>query len=212
MSVEKEQPRIVHDHEILDSFWHAGYAGGSVIVDCEKHGKVFFDLTDRGAYETGELESLTKKAENNPERYIGTDRSVHYTEFLGKKYVWQCNQCRIDAVEIQEKVWAFRGQLSRYINERLKDELAAAVRDFKEQTINISGEDGWQPIETAPKNGTKILALMRDGTIHRETHWADGGGEDQPPFRGWFIPEMKDHKILFYRGIETPLAWKPKES
>jgi hypothetical protein len=212
MSAETGQPREVQDHEILDSFWHAGGSTGGIVRDCDRHGLTFFNEYEPGFFENGELEDLQAKAKENPEKYIALDHSVSQTTFLGVDYTWDCPKCRVEAVRVQAKVWGYRHQLSLYINERLKDELAAAVRDFKEQTINLSGEDGWQPIEAAPKNGTKIRALMHDGTRHHDVHWADGGGEDQPRYRGWFRPSRNDEDRFHFVGIDTPLAWKPKES
>ena len=49
----------------------------------------------------------------------------------------------------------------------------------------------WQPIETAPKDATEIVARVQlRNTMLPQTlviHWADGGGDDQPRFGpGWF--------------------------
>ena len=45
------------------------------------------------------------------------------------------------------------------------------------------------PMSAAPKNATWILAWTKDRYGNRRwlcVHWAQGGGEEQPPFRGWF--------------------------
>lgn len=42
---------------------------------------------------------------------------------------------------------------------------------------------------TAPRDATEILAWTTDRYGNRRwlvVHWAQGGGEEQPPFRGWF--------------------------
>lgn len=44
-------------------------------------------------------------------------------------------------------------------------------------------------MSAAPKDATSILVWCRDRYGNRFwlcVHWAQGGGEDQPPFRGWF--------------------------
>jgi hypothetical protein len=46
-----------------------------------------------------------------------------------------------------------------------------------------------RPLDEAPKDATYILALATDRYSNRRwlvVHWAQGGGEEQPPFRGWF--------------------------
>lgn len=71
----------------------------------------------------------------------------------------------------------------------------------------------WKPISTAPKNATVIEVRMQDGTVHTEAHWAqDLSGEDQPPFRGWFVP-VKDAsgKTVSFREIIAPMHWREKK-
>jgi hypothetical protein len=49
---------------------------------------------------------------------------------------------------------------------------------------------GWQPIATAPRNATDILAAVPNRAGCKGVlivHFAEGGGEDQPRFGpGWF--------------------------
>lgn len=71
--------------------------------------------------------------------------------------------------------------------------------------------DIWQPMDTAPKTLHGFRALMADGTIHDDVHWAeDMSGSDQPPFRGWFIPVVRDGKVVRYQEIEKPVQWMPR--
>lgn len=66
---------------------------------------------------------------------------------------------------------------------------------------------GWFDMETAPMNATWVLVLQADGT-EIEAHWAqDLSGEEQPPFRGWYVryPDGGDSR---FRGIPTPLGWR----
>jgi hypothetical protein len=54
------------------------------------------------------------------------------------------------------------------------------------QSLN---EHDIQPMGEAPKDATELLVVAKDRYGNRfwiVVHWAQGGGEDQPPFRGWF--------------------------
>lgn len=63
---------------------------------------------------------------------------------------------------------------------------------------------GWKPIATAPRNATKVEVRMSDGTIYKDAHWAcDLSGDEQPPFKGWFIPGGDG-----FIGIPEPEAWR----
>lgn len=203
---EKQKPRIVQDHEIREDFWNS--SGGGIVRDCERHGKTFFnDYDNSECYEEGELADLRAKARANPEKYIGCDRDVFTATILGREFVWQCDECREEAYNQQERLWGFRDQIARYLNSRLKEETERAAREFQELTINISGQDGWKSIDTAPINSVRIKVLMKDGTVHPDAHFAqDLSGEDQPQFIGWFIPQSDAKGFV---AISEPLAWKP---
>lgn len=46
-----------------------------------------------------------------------------------------------------------------------------------------------RPMDEAPVNATEILAWATDRYGNKRwlvVHYAHGGGDDQPPFRGWF--------------------------
>lgn len=63
----------------------------------------------------------------------------------------------------------------------------------------------WWFISSAPRDATWIEVMMWDGTIHR-AHWAeDLSGEEQPPFRGWFISTVSG---LSFIQIPTPELWR----
>jgi hypothetical protein len=67
--------------------------------------------------------------------------------------------------------------------------------------------EGWLPMESAPKNATWVMVKMKDGE-ELEAHWAqDLSGENQPPFKGWFM--KNSHTMI---QIETPIKWKPIKS
>ena len=64
----------------------------------------------------------------------------------------------------------------------------------------------WKPISTAPKNASSIQVKMKDGTIHKDAHWAsDMSGAEQPPYEGWFIPSGGNCN---YEGIKNPIKWQ----
>jgi hypothetical protein len=69
---------------------------------------------------------------------------------------------------------------------------------------------GWEPIETAPKNATKILAVYPGGS-EVVVHWAqDLSGEDQPPFEGWFKDDTDTNgNRTGYSAVPEPAGWKP---
>ena len=69
-------------------------------------------------------------------------------------------------------------------------------------------ERRWRPMSKYPARGIppRVRVKMRDGTIRPDAHHAEGGGEDQPPFKGWFVP-CGDGFV----GIDDPVAWMPKE-
>jgi hypothetical protein len=41
-------------------------------------------------------------------------------------------------------------------------------------------------------------------------HWAEGGGEEQPYFIGWFEAVLRaDGSVSYHREIPAPYAWRP---
>jgi hypothetical protein len=102
---------------------------------------------------------------------------------------WRCPKCGFSITK-EEAAAAL---------EKFKPYMVSCVQIFEEWRSTI-----WQPIETAPRNATWLLVKMADGMIYR-AHWAcDLSGEEQPPFRGWFI-----RKSDFMKQIETPKFWMP---
>jgi hypothetical protein len=72
-------------------------------------------------------------------------------------------------------------------------------------------ESGWQEIESAPRDATEVeLRIPKKGHpgFYRQiAHWADGGGDDQPRFRGWF----RDTGYGFAEIGGEPDAWRPAQ-
>lgn len=68
--------------------------------------------------------------------------------------------------------------------------------------------DRWDPLSNAPTMGNVIAVRGRDenGKILEPMHYAYGGGEEQPPFRGWFVP-MSDPRSGFIQV--SPVEWQP---
>lgn len=74
-------------------------------------------------------------------------------------------------------------------------------------SVGIEWRHGrWDPMNSAPSEGRPILHIRgRDhtGRILEPMHYAYGGGEEQPYFRGWFIPMGEGF-------IECqPVEWQP---
>lgn len=64
----------------------------------------------------------------------------------------------------------------------------------------------WLPMHTAPRDASWIEVLTVNGEIHR-AHFASGGGEEQPPFEGWF--KESESSTCFYEITEALVEWRP---
>lgn len=66
----------------------------------------------------------------------------------------------------------------------------------------------WQPIETAPKDGTRIIGIMRGGVpgryiyTRRKTYW---GKTSHVPLYGWNYGRDVEDQNLWH-----PTHWKPE--
>jgi len=73
------------------------------------------------------------------------------------------------------------------------------------------GPDHWWFAEAMPEGrDTRVVhydVMLESGEVV-EVHYAFGGGEDQPPFEGWFrdaggwFYEVSRHTFLYYRRSE----------
>lgn len=67
------------------------------------------------------------------------------------------------------------------------------------------------PMSTAPRNATWINIWRQRGqwTANRfptAAHWAEGGGEDQPPFKGWFTDAGCSFSQM---DMSNVIGWSP---
>lgn len=81
-------------------------------------------------------------------------------------------------------------------------ELSAVYRTLAAQPDDAAAGDAWQPIETAPKDGTSILALWGKYPP-RIIHWKEGDGPFGP-FATW-LPVNANTIVL----AEGPRLWQP---
>jgi len=68
--------------------------------------------------------------------------------------------------------------------------------------------DVWRSMVSAPMNATWVEVKYLDHENKEQTvqaHWANGGGDEQPRFRGWFR-RAGDSGFV---GIPDPHAWRP---
>lgn len=68
----------------------------------------------------------------------------------------------------------------------------------------------WNTMGSAPLDATEVRVVMKDGTVHERAHWAcDLSGEEQPAFRGWFVPSTDSSgRVDGYVGIAEPVGWQ----
>lgn len=69
----------------------------------------------------------------------------------------------------------------------------------------------WQPIDSAPRDARWLCVKMADGS-ELVAHYAEGDGENTPPFKGWFVePTVLGKKSGYFAEIDTPTHWRPVE-
>lgn len=71
----------------------------------------------------------------------------------------------------------------------------------------VEWRDGrWDPMSNAPMDGKILHVRGRDakGRLIENMHYAYGGGEEQPPFRGWFVPAGR-----YSFAQVDPVEWQP---
>lgn len=72
----------------------------------------------------------------------------------------------------------------------------------------------WDAMESAPVAGYPIMHIRgrtADGRLLEPMHYACGGGEEQPPFDGWFVPYDPVTKAGGFYGV-NPVEWQPLDA
>lgn len=106
-----------------------------------------------------------------------------------------------NALREQNNRWGLYGKESQQALEAFEELKASAALPLAN-----GSETSWRDMKTAPMDATWVEVMMKNGGVVR-AHWAEGGGEEQPPFRGWFVDAGS-----FFREIDRPVAWKPISS
>lgn len=65
----------------------------------------------------------------------------------------------------------------------------------------MASEGRWQPIETAPRDGTPVLLLFDDGLMEVGRHY----GHEADHHNGWWSNDGLDYDY----GLDNPTHWMP---
>lgn len=93
------------------------------------------------------------------------------------------------------------------VGERNNAGMYLLVREFALDLMTRRGLWGWgewQPIETAPKDGTRILVTFQnfqDETRQSCVRWSKG--------KGWLVGIDRTSRIALYLNRHTPTRWQP---
>jgi hypothetical protein len=63
--------------------------------------------------------------------------------------------------------------------------------------------NNWQPIETAPKDGTRII--VTNGDEMEICSWGQINPVDSPDYIGWIYGDSDDYSVRAY--MESPTHW-----
>lgn len=69
----------------------------------------------------------------------------------------------------------------------------------------------WDSMSSAPTKGSTIMFIRgrgADGQIFEQMHYAVGGGDEQPPFEGWFVASSDDRSFCQV----FPVEWQPSRA
>lgn len=144
----------------------------------------------------------------------GADEKEDYTgDSIGEARFGDITVCECCFGKVENAVLQHMGDILPWYRRYLEGRKAALELRFGQlqgaesmETVVAPFLEGWQPMQTAPKNATWVWLLFADGKEER-AHWAHGGGEDQPIFGpGWFMKGGGG----FWEISGTPYAWKPE--
>ena len=184
----------------MESFSHAFedcVSGCRRTCNCETE---FYDPTGERDWEDGELEALEADS-----KAIALNHSVGTLRFGGDEYVIDCD-CWKEKAESWIAVFeSHRMQIADFFGrEKTKAlERAQAMADLVPESFAPTPD--WKPMDSAPMNSTRVNLMMKNGAVVYGAHWAcDESGEEQPPFRGWFI---RDEKARCFKEVEGKPYW-----
>lgn len=88
----------------------------------------------------------------------------------------------------------------------LAEQLGVADDPRVQRAAQVFQGLGWQGMDTAPMEGRVVWVWgqLPDGTEVRMHYAHDESGEEQPPFRGWFV-SVGPHS---YNQVQ-PVRWRP---
>lgn len=126
--------------EFKDAFTHTG----SVVIDCELCGRTYFGremLTTGDSTDAKEYETLKKKAEKEPDKYIELSDSISWGTIMTlegepKQAVVDCKCHGLAAYE--KLFWNNRYIIAHYLRERSQNEAKAANEQKKELSDTLT--------------------------------------------------------------------------
>jgi len=130
---------------------------------------------------------------------------------------WDGIACRDETIKLQdEKIERLTKELDAYcekwhkelaLGDELRQQLSAAVTHGAEL---MRGREGWQPIETAPKDGTDILVMYMhiDTQIVHNAFWNEYEDCDDSE-TGWWSYEHSEVSRIKLDDWMTPTHWMP---
>lgn len=199
----KDWPKTKEDHDRLENFVRAFSSGGGGCRHECHCGRQFYNPDGGWDWNEGEIEQLEKSKATALEWSVGT------IVLEGVEYVADCDCWHQKAKGCMNWISHHSHAVAEFLTKEKRRLEEVAANAPVVVMVEIPPGDDWKPILTAPRNATHLRVMMYDGTIHEDAHWAcDLSGEEQPPFRGWFVP-VKDGagKVTHYCGIKTPKWW-----
>lgn len=141
------QPKIFADHEASKEFLDVWHHFGSACVTCAPCGRTYFNDTDRGCFDEGELERYRDLEKSGDGTYIGVDGGATFAEILGRPTVIGC-VCHYDAF-VEDILWGNRMPIAKF----LKTRIARELKDARKESALVDGLDHLSddPFEVEPK-------------------------------------------------------------